>query len=83
MKFIYFKSTLNPLKIDPRVIFQRGHNLILHRHGCCDDVDCFMDRPLSAVFRADFTGDMISHLYSEIMIWGSRNIKIVKFIFLM
>ena len=45
------------------------------------DVDCFGGRPFPAVFRADFLGSMISHLYSAIMIWGSRNIKIVNLIF--
>ena len=46
--------------------------------GCCNDVDCFGCRPFPAVFRADFLGGMIS----AIMIWGSRNINIAKFIFL-
>ena len=41
----------------------------------------FRGSPFPAVFRADFLGSMISHLYSAIMIWGSRNINIVKFIF--
>ena len=51
------------------------------RCGCCNDVDCFGGRPLPAVFRADFLGGMISHLYSNNDL-GSTNIKIVKFIFL-
>ena len=47
---------------------------MLHRCGCCNDVDCFGGSPLPAVFRADFLGGIISHLYSAIMIWRSINI---------
>ena len=38
--------------------------------------------PLSCGFPCRFSRRMISHLYSAIMILGSRNINIVKFIFL-
>ena len=63
-------------------ILCRGCFALWYLRGCCNDVDCFGGRPFPAVFRADFIGGMIPHLYSAIMIWGSRNINIVKFIFL-